>query len=604
MANLIPHHYTLEGVPEGAKSAVEVRRTAAGLEQVSVSLTFAQPVIPPVIQLTWTHPMLSIQHYWHPRADRNRGLQADWAAGHQTQATYSAPVGCFFSNTGRNRLTFAWSDALNPLQVHAGLNEESAMFKCRLELFGQQASPLVVYRAELLVDTRDIPYYEALDNVQQWWAAQPGYEPATVPQAALEPMYSTWYSFHQQLSPSEVEAQCRLAAALGCGAVIVDDGWQTADNGRGYAYCGDWELSADKFQDMKAHVAAVQQLGMKYLLWYSVPFVGKHSKAWHRLQHQMLYVNEELGAGIVDPRYAEVREYLLEIYETAVRTWGMDGLKLDFVDQFKLPPKQWRVASEHGEPQHAADAAPAGAVMDTPSLAEAVDWLLSDVITRLRAINPDIMIEFRQSYIGPLMRKYGNMFRATDCPGDALSNRIRTIDLRLLSGNTAVHSDMVMWHPEDTAASAALQLINILFAVPQISVQLDKLPREHADMLAFWLNFWRQYRDVLLHGKLEPLHPEMLYPVVKALSSELIFIVQYQQHVLALEDAAASYVLVNGTLSERMVVETKSDLGLRRVRVLDCCGQEVAELSVELAEGVRVIEVPPSGVVLIAEGER
>ena len=67
------------------------------------------------------------------------------------------------------------------------------------------------------------------------------------------------------------------------------------------------------------------------------------------------------------------------------------------------------------------------------------------------------MIEFRQPYIGPLMRKYGNIFRAGDCPNSALENRVRTTDLHILSGTTAVHSDMIMWHYEDQVEIAAFQ---------------------------------------------------------------------------------------------------------------------------------------------------
>ena len=26
-------------------------------------------------------------------------------------------------------------------------------------------------------------------------------------------------------------------------SIIVDDGWQTDDNNRGYAYCGDWAVT-------------------------------------------------------------------------------------------------------------------------------------------------------------------------------------------------------------------------------------------------------------------------------------------------------------------------------------------------------------------------
>ena len=162
----------------------------------------------------------------------------------------------------------------------------------------------------------------------------PGYEPAGVPESARLPMYSTWYSFHQDLDPGRIEEQCRLAKELGCEAVIVDDGWQTTSNERCYAYTGDWEPTPEKVPDMRAYVDRVHALGMKVLLWYSVPFVGRHSKAWERFSGMLLEEIERLGASVLDPRFPELREFLIGTYESALREWDLDGFKLDFVDSF------------------------------------------------------------------------------------------------------------------------------------------------------------------------------------------------------------------------------------------------------------------------------
>ena len=35
---------------------------------------------------------------------------------------------------------------------------------------------------------------------------------------------------------------------------------------------------------------------------------------------------ERLGAGVLDPRFPEVREFLIETYESALREWDLDGL--------------------------------------------------------------------------------------------------------------------------------------------------------------------------------------------------------------------------------------------------------------------------------------
>ena len=126
--------------------------------------------------------------------------------------------------------------------------------------------------------------------------------------------------------------------------------------------------------------------------------------------------------------------------------------------------------------------------MDYHSINDAVDRLLKDVITTLKAIKPDVFIEFRQKYTGPAMRKYGNMFRAFDCPGDATMNRIRIADIKMLAGNTAVHSDMITWHKDDTVEVAALQMINTLFGVPQISVLLKEAAKDHLNMIKFYTN--------------------------------------------------------------------------------------------------------------------
>ena len=63
----------------------------------------------------------------------------------------------------------------------------------------------------------------------------------------------------------------------------------------------------------------------------------------------------------------------------------------------------------------------------------------SSAVSRKLATNRRVYVA-SPAYIGPAMRKYGNIFRAHDCPNDAQSNLTRTIDLRLLSGNTAVRA--------------------------------------------------------------------------------------------------------------------------------------------------------------------
>ncbi|CAN5656611.1 hypothetical protein BH20ACT12_BH20ACT12_16170 [soil metagenome] len=571
----------LDGGGEGFRGSLATSTLESGVELVHLRIVSDEAGRPPVFRLSWSQPLVSVHGFWHSGAGYDKGLRVDWGKGFYSKATSGAPVGCLYDLKGRNRLTFALSDALDPVTFHAGVHEESGEASCWVRLFDEPLAPLGVYEATLRLDARDLPCHETLSDVSRWWAGMPGYEPAGVPETARLPMYSTWYSFHQDLDPGRVEEQCRLAKELGCEAVIVDDGWQTTSNERGYAYTGDWEPAPEKIPDMRAHVDRVHVLGMKFLLWYSVPFVGLHSKTWERFSGMLLEEIERLGAGVLDPRFPEVREFLIETYESALREWDLDGFKLDFVDSF-------------GNSQET------GGGRDYDGVPEAVDRLLEDTIVHLRRIKPEVMVEFRQSYVGPLMRKYGNMFRAMDCPNDAVENRMHTLDIRLLGGGTATHSDMLMWHTEDPVHSAALQLVNVLFSVPQISVLLDRIPPEHVEMLRFWLGFWREHRDVFLDGALEPLHPEANYPVVLARTESKLAAAAYGNAVVPLEGAIPSTLLVvNGTLEEGVVLYLADDAGTRGIEVRNCMGRVTCTDSIGLEPGLHHIDIPPAGAAVL-----
>jgi alpha-galactosidase len=343
---------------------------------------------------------------------------------------------------------------------------------CRIEFFLDPVPPLNEYRTTVRFDTRKLRYYDILKDVSDWWAAMPELHARVRARAcaAADVFHVVQLppGHHARVDRGRMQA---LAKELGMESVIVDDGWQTEVKHRGYAYCGDWEPTKSKFPDMRAHVDRVHALGMKYLLWYSVPFVGVHTKAFDRFKDKFLSPPKPDGKAqwfTLDPRFPDVREYLINIYENALRDYDLDGFKLDFVDCF-------------GTHEDTKDAFGDG--RDYESVPEAADRLMSDIIARLQKIKPDVMIEFRQGYIGPAMRKYGNIFRVGDVPNNAAAgNRMGSMLLRALSapgGNpadTAIHSDMVMWHYEDTVQSAAMQLIHSLFTVPQISVRLAEVP--------------------------------------------------------------------------------------------------------------------------------
>ena len=218
---------------------------------------------------------------------------------------------------------------------------------------------------------------------------------------------------------------------------------------------------------------------------------------------------------------------------------------------------------------------------------------MTDVTGALRRINPEILIEFRQSYVGPAIRKYGNMLRVADCPNDALRNRQDVVNLRLTSGTTAVHSDMLMWHRDDPVESAALQLVSVLYSVPQISVRIEGLPEDHKEMLAFYLAFWRENRELLLDGTIRAENPETAYSAVTAEKGGKAIVTVYTNPVVDLA-AYTRAVVVNAWRDDALVLHHAKG---KAYRVLSCKGELVScgTVDAELAE----IRVPLSGMVAI-----
>ena len=201
------------------------------------------------------------------------------------------------------------------------------------------------------------------------------------------------------------------------------------------------------------------------------------------------------------------------------------------------------------------------------------------------------MIEFRQSYIGPTIRKYGNMLRVGDCPGDPVRNRLAIVDMRLTSGKTPVHSDMIMWNYGDTAESAAEQFTHILFSVPQISMVIDKLPEEHYKMLKYYLGFWREHREILLDGRLTATQPEANYGTVRSDKDGSSVIVLY--NVETVSDIREKAAVVNAASGDAIIVKGCDG---KKYSVTDCKGNT---LDSGILATRQEVSVPHSGILYI-----
>ncbi len=549
-----------------------------GRDVVTVKISSPTEATPPKFGVFFRVSGAGVQNVWTSDIEKEKFQLAPqlwwkWATKYTSQLAQNTPIAVGFNSAGVSPVAIACSEAFNFLEYGLYVDDRTCEIVGRCEFFVQPVAPLKEYEVSVLLDRRGRNWVDTVKSCTEWVESKNSFTPAHVPESAYDPLYSTWYAYLQDVHDKELEKEAQLAAKLGMKTMILDDGWQKEDSKDFYSKAGDWMPVKSRFPDMKAHVAKVHEAGLKYMLWLAVPFMGNEAQNYNRFKKMFL------SDSVLDPRFPEVREYLLKTYERAVGEWGFDGLKLDFIDCFALPAKDPAIKDNY-------------AGRDYRSLPQAVDRLMKDVLQRLKKINPDVMIEFRQRYMGPAIRQYGNMIRAADTPADPYLNRRRICSLRLTSGKTAVHSDMLVWSKDETPQGAALPILNVLFSTIQYSMILQRVTPEHREVIQHWIKFSQEHRNALLKGDFTPHHPENGFSWVEGEDRKERIIACYAENACVKTGKPdKSVYLVNATGTSAMLVDFAAKPS--KIEAFDVFGKSAGTL--EAGEGLVRLPVPSSG---------
>ena len=558
-----------------------------GRDVVAIELTSPVPAPPPRFGVFFQVPGDGVQNVWtsHFLQDGYHLRPRLWWTGpshYDAHLAREIPLAVGFNSAGVSKAAIACSEPYDLVRFGLYADDRTCDVVGRCEFFVQPVENRTRYAVKVLFDRRGRPWYDVVRDSVKWISRANGFTPMKVPLAAREPLYSTWYAYLQDVHAGALEDEARLAASLGMKTMILDDGWQKEDSRDFYSATGDWMPAAGRFPDMRGHVAKVHAAGLKYMLWFGISTMGNESRAFASFKDKLLSFGE--GTGTLDPRFPEVRAYIVSFCERAVSEWGFDGLKLDFIDAFTLDGKDPAEAQGY-------------AGRDFRSLPHAVDRLMKEITDRLREIRPDVLVELRQPYVNPGMLRYGNMLRAADCPADPCANRRRICDMRLTSDGTAVHSDMLVWSAKETPQGAALPILNALFSTVQYSMILSRLPVSHREVVRHWIEFSRVHRKTLLEGDFRPLHPEIGYPLIVAEGEGERVVAAYSDCACAPlgKPDRATYV-VNATGTPRVLVDMAAPP--RRMERFDVAGRPV-DGSQSAPAGLSRIDVPQSGYVKI-----
>ena len=517
--------------------------------------------------IKWSAHMQGILSCWTPIAKRDREVK-QWFGPNTNFSNiyYGAPILSVIDQGDKNFSTVAVSDAVNPVRMTFAVNdfEEKENLDFHIYLF-EEGCTEESYTIRIRIDERDIPYYDAIASVSNWWKEFYPIDRIRTENGEL-PLYSTWYNYHQ--NPTQESLEKEMAEAVKCGfkSLIIDDGWSYEGVGTGdYCNCGNWNVTDTKFPDFGAFVKYLHELGIKAAVWFPVPYVGYYADDYKKFQGKILYNSDGAKCGVLDPRYPDVRKYIVDNYVDMVNKYELDGLKLDFIDAFRCPDRA-ALCTDKSEGY------------DCDKVEEGVTKLLREIRETLTAGKEDFMIEFRQFYVGPAIVRECNMLRVIDCAFDCITNRVGIADLRLLNYGLAVHADMLLWSQDEKSEVVAKMLLNTMFAVPQISVLLQNSSDEQKKIITSYISYWYENKEVLLYGHFKAHHPEACYSLISSENDEKRVVVAYSENSVCFDGKTTD--IFNATASDYLYIENTSGRNVNAV-VYDCCGNKLDEYVIE-----------------------
>ena len=420
-------------------------------------------------ELSFCVPISDIQQMWTPDM-QTPFIGRKWWISKASAPQSSMPCIVWFNMAGRNRFFFGAAALEWDCLVESKINQERGVYEVK---FIAAAGSGALKPFDVTLDRRAVAWTQ---SVGEWRDSLP-YARGTYPAAAWEPAFCTWYAAHAALNAQWVERTAAIAADLGFGTFILDDGWSYDEAKRvspetiktWYRDVGAWDaFSSVKFQDFRRHRERMRELGLNYVVWVAPYFLGTRSAAFRRWGYDKkpdAAVVE--GNALTDIENKAMMESVTEQLVRLMRDSKLDGLKIDFLDYVKPS-------------------------VDVPHGARALEYV-RDLMNRLREVKPDGVFEFRQNYATPMTASLATQFRAGDVPFEWQANLLRIAQIRLTMGDgVPIHSDPIYWADSETDDNIARHFMAAMAGVPMLSVDLEQMSSERRAAVRGWM---RLYRD-------------------------------------------------------------------------------------------------------------
>ncbi|MBQ5795780.1 MAG: hypothetical protein IIW14_07305, partial [Kiritimatiellae bacterium] len=168
-----------------------------GAEVVTVDLSSPVETQPPKFDVDFKFSGADVHHVWSTDFSRRDMTvwPSLWPEGKKyvSQLAREAPLLSAVNANDRAKLTMATSEAFNKVIMRMFVHERTCDVSCGFTYFTELAAPADSYRVKIRIDRRERFWADSVREASDWVGSAAGFKPAPVPEAAFDPLYSSWY---------------------------------------------------------------------------------------------------------------------------------------------------------------------------------------------------------------------------------------------------------------------------------------------------------------------------------------------------------------------------------------------------------------------------
>ncbi len=513
-----------------------------------------------------------------------------WNLEEEVSSHHGMPVIIGRSRHGRNRFLMGALDQDAEAKISFQLeypDEERPVMGDGIFGYKRRFAAPPPARLTFRLSLRDEAWDEELSNYADWVAARTCLPPMAMSEASMEPVWCSWYLRLEKTTAADISEQLPLLKELGFGTVIIDGSWCRSDGKQIIPHVvGFWEVDTAKFPSLKALVEEIHSYGIKAMLWVAPFWIGAECPVRERFQHLLGKVGG-VEQNSLDPRLPETRLYLLGLAARLMRDFGLDGLKVDFVD-----------AAPHFAINSPRLDTRLGVTYETGSVSKAMLDCLAAIEEGVRSIKSDALIEYRQNYANLATRPYATSFRAQDSPFDPDHIRKLVCLLKMTCPQSVIHADPAMWHASETPENVSIFMASIcLFSTPMFSSDFLNMRADHLEVVRQWLEFTRRQIASIQKGRISLIaHDEHFTSVINvgeaAAYTGFFGVFPPRPEEFPIEALAKPLFVFNGTTVAEVRLQIPTGQKYR-ARICDWRGKVVGE---EIARGgLFILAIPVGG---------